>query len=182
MNKVRARATEFIASYVHAEDMQTNHICIGPVNKVLNMCVTYHHDGATSPLFLQHIARIDDYLWVSEDGMKMQGYNGSQLWDTSFTVLALLDNKAITKRASEALRRAYHYLDITQISEDAPLGVEFFRHINKGAWPFSTKAHGWAISDCTGDALSAVLRLHQSGLLHGNGSGGGGGQCASTAL
>jgi hypothetical protein len=27
-----------------------------------------------------------DYLWVAEDGMKMQGYNGSQLWDTSFAV------------------------------------------------------------------------------------------------
>ena len=86
LNKVRVRATRFIAKYVHAEDMQTNHICIGPVNKVLNMCVTFHADGAESPLFTKHIARIDDYLWVSEDGMKMQGYNGSQLWDTSFTV------------------------------------------------------------------------------------------------
>ena len=25
-------------------------------------------------------------LWVSEDGMKMQGYNGSQGWDASFTM------------------------------------------------------------------------------------------------
>ena len=39
-----------------------------------------------SELFTKHIPRIDDYLWVSEDGMKMQGYNGSQLWDTSFAV------------------------------------------------------------------------------------------------
>jgi hypothetical protein len=80
-------------------------------------------------------------------------------------VLAFLENPSITKRAAESLQRAYHYLNITQISEDAPLGEEFFRHINKGAWPFSTKAHGWAISDCTGDALSAVLRLHTSGTL-----------------
>ena len=29
-----------------------------------------------------------DYLWVAEDGMKMQGYNGSQLWDTAFAVQA----------------------------------------------------------------------------------------------
>jgi squalene cyclase len=28
--------------------------------------------------------RLFDYLWVAEDGMKMQGYNGSQLWDTAF--------------------------------------------------------------------------------------------------
>lgn len=30
--------------------------------------------------------RLFDYLWVAEDGMKMQGYNGSQLWDTAFAV------------------------------------------------------------------------------------------------
>ena len=30
--------------------------------------------------------RLYDYLWLAEDGMKMQGYNGSQLWDTAFAV------------------------------------------------------------------------------------------------
>jgi squalene cyclase len=34
----------------------------------------------------RHIPRLYDYLWVAEDGLKMQGYNGSQLWDTSFAV------------------------------------------------------------------------------------------------
>ena len=36
--------------------------------------------------FQRHLQRVDDYLWVAEDGMKMQGYNGSQNWDTSFAV------------------------------------------------------------------------------------------------
>lgn len=34
----------------------------------------------------RHLPRVYDYLWLAEDGMKMQGYNGSQLWDTSFAV------------------------------------------------------------------------------------------------
>lgn len=34
----------------------------------------------------RHLARVPDYLWVAEDGLKMQGYNGSQLWDTAFAV------------------------------------------------------------------------------------------------
>jgi len=33
--------------------------------------------------------RVPDYLWVAEDGMKMQGYNGSQCWDTSFAIQAV---------------------------------------------------------------------------------------------
>ncbi len=44
------------------------------------------HSLCVTEFFTKHIPRIDDYLWVSEDGMKMQGYNGSQLWDTSFAV------------------------------------------------------------------------------------------------
>ena len=36
--------------------------------------------------FKKHIPRLQDYLWVAEDGMKMAGYNGSQLWDTAFAI------------------------------------------------------------------------------------------------
>ena len=35
--------------------------------------------------------RVPDYLWVAEDGMKMQGYNGSQCWDTSFAIQAVVE-------------------------------------------------------------------------------------------
>lgn len=38
------------------------------------------------PATCRHLPRVYDYLWLAEDGMKMQGYNGSQLWDTSFAV------------------------------------------------------------------------------------------------
>jgi len=37
----------------------------------------------------KHMMRVPDYLWVAEDGMKMQGYNGSQCWDTSFAIQAV---------------------------------------------------------------------------------------------
>jgi cycloartenol synthase len=36
---------------------------------------------------------------------------------------------------------------------------KFYRHLSKGGWPFSTSAHGWPISDCTGEGLKAVLAL-----------------------
>ena len=31
-----------------------------------------------SPSFQSHMLRVPDFLWVAEDGLKMQGYNGSQ--------------------------------------------------------------------------------------------------------
>lgn len=60
----------------------------------MNMLATFLARGAASPQLQAHLARIDDYLYVAEDGMKMQGYNGSQLWDTSFALQALADAPA----------------------------------------------------------------------------------------
>ncbi|KAK9093482.1 hypothetical protein Syun_028393 [Stephania yunnanensis] len=39
--------------------------------KVLNMMACWAEDP-TSDVFKYHLARIPDYLWVAEDGMKMQ--------------------------------------------------------------------------------------------------------------
>jgi len=78
---------------MHAEDVQTNFVDIGPVNKVMNMLCCWFAGGmrGENPSFQRHLARVPDYLWVAEDGLKMQGYNGSQLWDTAFAAQALAD-------------------------------------------------------------------------------------------
>lgn len=67
------------------QDVNTRYVDIGPVNKVINMLACWMEDP-NGEAFRRHLPRIHDYLWVAEDGLKMQGYNGSQLWDTSFAV------------------------------------------------------------------------------------------------
>lgn len=49
-----------------------------------------------------------------------------------------------------------------QVVEEAaaPLS-EYYRHISLGAWPFSTRDHGWPISDCSSEGLKAALTLAQ---------------------
>ena len=42
----------------------------------------------------------------------------------------------------------------------APLN-KYYRHISKGAWPFSTRYHGWPISDCTSEGLKAAMALKE---------------------
>jgi predicted glycosyltransferase len=37
------------------------------------------------PTVMNHMLRVQDYLWVAEDGMSMQGYNGSQCWVSNST-------------------------------------------------------------------------------------------------
>ena len=45
-----------------------------------------------------------------------------------------------------------------KVLEDCPGDLNFwYRHISKGAWPFSTADHGWPISDCTAEGLKVKL-------------------------
>ena len=74
---LRNRGIAFAAEYMKAEDIQTNYIDIGPVNKAFHIVVTYAESGGDSSAvaFQRHLQRVDDYLWVAEDGMKMQVNN-----------------------------------------------------------------------------------------------------------
>lgn len=159
----RKISLDFVIKYIHEEDEQTNYIDIGPVNKALNMLSVWIDSGRdnANERFLKHLPRVDDYLWVAEDGMKMQGYNGSQCWDTSFAIQAIVEGNLIS-RFPECSRKVYDYLNRTQIPEDEIQRDLYYRHISKGGWPFSTAAHGWPISDCTAEGLKGVLALHKS--------------------
>nr|UBR57589.1 oxidosqualene cyclase [Panax ginseng] len=89
----------------------------------------------------------------------LQGYNGSQLWDTAFAVQAIISTK-LTDEFGLTLRKAHMFIKNSQVLDDCPGDLNFwYRHISKGAWPFSTADHGWPISDCTAEGFKAVLLL-----------------------
>ncbi|KAH9305352.1 hypothetical protein KI387_009756, partial [Taxus chinensis] len=118
-------------------------------------------EDPNSEAFKRHLPRIADYLWVAEDGMKMQGYNGSQLWDTAFATQALLSTDLLDE-CVPLLKKAHQYIEMSQVQEDCPGDLNFwYRHISYGAWPFSTRDHGWPISDCSSEGFKAALALSQ---------------------
>ena len=175
-NYIRKKGLAFCKDYMTAEDLQTNFIDIGPVNKVLNMVSAFHAAGnnVDHDTIQNHMMRIPDYLWLAEDGMKMQGYNGSQCWDTSFAIQAIYECELLDE-FPELSKKVWAYLERTQIlstevSQSSPAfeyeSVEnrnkYYRHVSKGGWPFSTSAHGWPISDCTGEGLKGVCVLLKS--------------------
>ncbi|GJM90173.1 hypothetical protein PR202_ga06430 [Eleusine coracana subsp. coracana] len=151
-DKLREKALETVMQHVRYEDENTRYICIGPLNKVLNMLACWIEDP-NSEAFKLHIPRVYDHLWVAEDGMKMQGYNGSQLWDTAFTVQAIVATNLIEEFAP-TLKLAHDYIKKSQVIDDCPGDLDYwYRHISKGAWSFSTGDHGWPISDCNAEGL-----------------------------
>lgn len=175
---VRNLGIAFSLDYMHAEDLQTNYIDIGPVNKVLNMISMYHSTGDIHHSHVvNHLARVQDYLWVAEDGLKMKGYNGSQCWDTSFSIQAFHE-AGLLDEFPEVSSKVWSYLERCQILstevsratpafkfESAENRKRYYRHISEGGWPFSTSAHGWPITDCTGEGLKGVLCLKKSATI-----------------
>ncbi|MCD2452608.1 terpene cyclase/mutase family protein [Methylicorpusculum oleiharenae] len=162
---LRKKAVAFILKYLNAEDEQTNYINIGPVNKAINSICIWHAYGKDSEQFNKHTARWYDYLWVAEDGMKMNGYNGSQLWDTAFASRAMLESDC-GKLFPETIANSYKFIEFSQIKSEHVTHAEFFRHPMIGSWPFSTAENGWPVADCTAEGLSATLAIHHSGLVH----------------
>ena len=145
---------------IAAEDRHTGHLCIGPVSKALHLVCVAHARGAASPEVAAHVEALDDYLWVAEDGMKMQGYNGSQLWDAAFAAqaLAAAPRREGSRHAALAAGLA-RFIDAAQVREDCADGAAFHRDPSVGGWPFSTRRHGWPIADCTAEGLKASLAL-----------------------
>ncbi len=163
---LRKRALNFILDYTNAEDQQTNYIDIGPVNQVINSIAVWHAYGKDSEQFKKHYERWFDYLWLAEDGMKMQGYNGSQLWDTAFATQAILESGR-EDDFTDVIEKAYSYLDVSQVKNEVGEHTKYFRHDSVGGWPFSTVDHGWPITDCTAEGLKTTLLIHERNILPG---------------
>ena len=90
----RAAGLAFAAEYMAAEDLQTNFVCIGPVNKVLNMLACYHVGGRDTgtPEFQKHLLRVADYLWPPSESriaviaIPFAQNESSRLWCTRWRV------------------------------------------------------------------------------------------------
>ncbi|XP_071477715.1 lanosterol synthase-like [Diadema antillarum] len=159
---LRKKALDMCYDHIKADDEFTDGISIGPISKVIQMLVRWHIDGPESQAFKKHVERIPDYLWIGLDGMKMQGTNGSQLWDTAFAVQAFLEAGAHQdKEFQETLLKAHDFLKNTQIPDNPPNYTKYYRQMNKGGYPFSTKDCGWIVSDCTAEGLKSAMLLEE---------------------
>ena len=164
--RFRRKALDAVLAYIDAEDDHTDFIDIGPVNKAINGICVWHAYGADSERFRKHLARRSDYLWVAEDGMKMQGYNGSQLWDAVFAAQAVMEGTpAVLEASKPMLKKLFSFIDAMQVKKEVRDRAEFYLHPSVGGWPFSTVDHGWPITDCTSEGLKTALILQNSSLL-----------------
>ncbi|KAI5422609.1 hypothetical protein KIW84_045880 [Lathyrus oleraceus] len=154
---LREKALQTVMKHIHYEDENSRYITIGCVEKVLCILACWVEDP-NGDAFKKHLARLPDYLWVSEDGMTLHSF-GSQTWDASLIIQALLATNLI-EDVGPILTKAHEFIKKSQV-RDNPSGdfKSMYRHISKGSWTFSDKDHGWQVSDCTAESLKCCLLL-----------------------
>jgi len=163
---LRDPALRFAEEYMHAEDMETNYLTIGPVSKAFHIVTAWVAAGgekdalaaSKSKAFRAHLARIPAYMWVAEDGLKVQGYNGSMAWDTSFAIQAASE-AGLQKEFPEMCAKAWGFLAREQVRALPEGDWRHWRQPIRGGWGFSTAEQAWPVSDTTAEAFKAVLAL-----------------------
>ncbi|KZF20245.1 oxidosqualene:lanosterol cyclase [Xylona heveae TC161] len=157
------KAEDWAYELIKMEDENTDYANLGPVNGPMNLLCCYIHDGPDSYSVRRHRERMHDFLWVKNEGMLMNGTNGVQTWDTSFLIQAVVDaGLAKDPKWKPMLEKALEFLEDQQIRENCPKQDVCYRQRRKGAWAFSTRDQGYTVSDCTSEALKAVLMLQKA--------------------
>jgi squalene/oxidosqualene cyclase-like protein len=160
LKPLRKKALDECLKHIRYEDSVTTYIDIGPVNAVLNAFVHHFRGPEGRDDLDKKMAANDVYLWDGHDGMKFQGYNNSELWDTAFALQAIVASPFASDPRFEAMiEKAHVFLRDNQILDDVPDLAGHYRHASKGGWPFSNRAHGWPITDCTSEGFKCALAL-----------------------
>lgn len=157
VNKLRNMALKKIMEHIYYEDKTSKYICVCPINKALDMICCWA-ENPNSDAFKRHLPRIYDLLWLAEDGMKAQVYDGCSTWETAFIVQAYCST-GLVNEIGATLRKAHEFIKSSQIRENHPDDKAYYRHRSKGSWTLSTADNGWSVSDCTAEALKALLLL-----------------------
>ncbi|KAI3801570.1 hypothetical protein L1987_29678 [Smallanthus sonchifolius] len=144
-SRLREKALKVEMEHVHYEDQSIRYLCIGCVERVLCLIATWVEDP-NRDAYKHHLARIPDYFWVAEDGMKMQAIMSSNL----------------AEEYGPNLRKAHDFVKSSQVRDNPPRDFsKMYRHTSKGAWTFSIQGHGWQVSDCTAEGLKVALLYSQ---------------------
>lgn len=151
------RAQRYALALMRREDDNTDCTDLAPVNKAFQMVSVFVSEGGNSPRLARHRAQLPTYLWLSAEGMTCSGTNGVQVWDTAFSIHAAVEAGLAEKSEFQpGLEQALRFLNASQLDTELD---DPHRQPRLGGWPFSTKDNGYIVSDCSAEALKAVMML-----------------------
>jgi squalene/oxidosqualene cyclase-like protein len=147
--------------HIEFEFRSTNWVCLSPVNGML-FCLAMWSRNRQHPDLDRALAGIEYWFWEDDvEGLRICGAR-SDIWDTSFAIQALCEGPESVEAAA-VVNRATAWLPIAQLQRDIPDGKRHYRDPARGGWGFANEHHPWPVSDCTAEALEALLHAEHRG-------------------
>lgn len=142
------------------EDENTSYSDASVLIKSLQMTAVYFADGEDSFSVSKHRDCLHVYTWQGSKGMEIGITDGVQVWDTSLSILAVVEAGLATQSYFRlVMAKALEYLDLSQLRYNV---CDPYRQPRKGGWTFSTKTNGLVVTDCSAEALKAVILLQEN--------------------
>jgi lanosterol synthase len=163
LDSIKEKAETWTSELIDMEDANTDYGDVATVSAPMNTVACYIRDGPGSYSVRRHIERLEDGLWVKDEGMLCNGTNGVQCWDTAFAIQAVVAaGQETDERWRPMLIKSLGFLDRQQIRENCKDQEKCYRQQRKGGWPFSNKDQGYVVSDCAAECLKSVLMLQKT--------------------
>jgi lanosterol synthase len=152
----RERVLRDLDKRIRWELQTTDHTSISPVSGMLNI-LALRSGYIDDPDAKRALSRLEAWVWEDdEEGLRVAGARSAS-WDTAFSLQALTAASPHAE-VDTSIKRGAAFLDSQQIRETFPGYREAHRLDPKGGWCFASVWHGWPVSDCTAEALEALLR------------------------
>ncbi len=156
---LRRRALARCREHILFEFHSTDYVCLSPVNGLL-FTLALHHSDPHHPELERALHGLEYWVWEDDaEGMRICGAR-SDIWDTSFALQALSEGPPLPLARTIA-GDAAAWLARAQLQGDIPHGAEHYREPADGGWGFADEKHPWPVSDCTAEALEALLACKQ---------------------
>ena len=162
---VRRRALAACRRRVADEQRASAYQALSPVSGLL-ACVALHAADPAHADLVRSLDGVEAWRWEDERGVRYAGAR-SNAWDTAFSLRALSTAPVSRTATVDALARGYAFLRDTQLREELADRRGQDRDALDGGWCFSDGAHRWPVSDCAGEAVSALLALHEGAVAPG---------------
>jgi lanosterol synthase len=162
---LRRRALKYAFDHILFELRSTGYVCLSPVNGLF-FTLALHSRDADHPELPAALKGLEYWMWEDDDrGLRIVGAR-SDIWDTSFALQALTEGPQ-TPTAAAIAADACAWLPKAQLLADIADGARHHRAPAAGGWGFANERHPWPVSDCTAEALEALLRAAAADLTNG---------------
>ena len=160
---IRQRLLPELRARMRRDLRASSYMSLSPVNGLLTVLALWAEDP-DDPELEKAIERLDTWFWEdAEEGSRVAGA-GSVCWDTSFTLQALAAVPGMNEERSIAVTKGSSFL-VSQQIEKPHFDYRAAHRIDpSGGWCFSEIGHGWPVSDCTAEALLALLHAQPESL------------------